>query len=1464
MPSKTRPAASRPQRRGALSSEQIQSALNASGERFRRLAEHAHDILYHIRLVPSPKFEYVSPAVTEITGYTSAEHYADPELGLKIVLPEDRPKLEAYWRGEGQFKEPLTLRWRRKDGAIIWTEQRNTPIYDPQGQLIALEGIARDVTARVRAETRLKTHLAIADILAHNPALDDATPQILQAICVGFDCVRAESWCALWQVDPPAAALRCVADWQSEPNPFPEFARFARETQFARGVGLPGRVWASGKPLWIPDVTQDADFLRANIAAHEGLRAAFAFPIRLGADVLGVMAFFSREIREPDAELLQWLEGIGAQIGQFIARKRAEDASLASENRFRALIENSADAIALLDRQGKLLRFNSPAAGKILGYAMVENEGRSLLELVHPDDQGRIAGELACMMAEPASLATVQLRARHADGTWRWIEATGMNLLAEPAVGAIVVNYRDITARKQAEEAIRQSEERFSRAFNASPAGIAISALDDGRMIDINPSFLRIFGYAREEIIGRKSLELNLWANPADRASIVQALRQDGHAHNLEIQARAKSGEIRDVLVSIELISIGNERCMLSVVHDVTQVKRAEQEARLLQTIALGISTAKDLNATIENILHLVCEATGWTMGEAWIPSADGTRLECHPAWHSRADGLEEFRAASATFTFAPGVGLPGRAWLSRKPVWSEDVTQAPNFPRAELARQAGLKAAVSIPVLAGDDVTMVLDFFLREPRAQDQHLIELIAAIAAELGVVIERKRAEEALRASAAGLAEAQRLAHLGNWERDLRTDELFGSEEAYHILGISAQKLPVALFVQLVHPDDRDKMDQAVRAAVREHEQTSIECRLLRPDGIVREIYGEIQAQFDSTGKAVRLVGTIQDITERKQRERELEAIAALSAALRQAPARAEMIPTILDQLLVLLRVDGASLVVRDPQTNENVTELARGAWADLTGTRLQPGEGISGHVILTGETYVTHDAAHDPHFARPRQIADARAAACVPLIAQEQTLGALWVASRREIAPAQVRLLTAVADIAANALHRATLHEQTEQQVERLTALHAIDLAISSSVDLRVTLDVFLSHVINQLGADAAAVFLYDPDARTLHYAAARGFRSRAIEKAVTRVGEGLAGRAALERRTIGIADIARSPDSLRAHPLFAQEGFAACYCVPLIAKGEIRGALNIFQRTPLAASPEWLTFLEALATEAAIAIDNAQLFERLRRSNLDLTLAYDATIEGWSHALDLRDKETEGHTQRVTEMTLRLARAGNRRRGTGADSARRALARHRQDGRAGRDSVETGRADGRGMGRHAPASGVRVSNARADSLPPTRARHSVLPSRKMGWYRLSARVARRSDSAGGAPLCGGGCVGRAALGPPVSERVGRGARARVHSGAGGQAFRPAGGEGVFGVGGRIETRRVSRSEAKDPSGRVWAFCHRAIFEYYAKSLPTSRCISTRYSTVAQIRSIIAPRRSLCLSFKSKPKCRPMNC
>ncbi|HEY2980428.1 MAG TPA: HD domain-containing phosphohydrolase, partial [Anaerolineales bacterium] len=213
----------------------------------------------------------------------------------------------------------------------------------------------------------------------------------------------------------------------------------------------------------------------------------------------------------------------------------------------------------------------------------------------------------------------------------------------------------------------------------------------------------------------------------------------------------------------------------------------------------------------------------------------------------------------------------------------------------------------------------------------------------------------------------------------------------------------------------------------------------------------------------------------------------------------------------------------------------------------------------------------------------------------------------------------------------------------RQLERMAALRSIDLAIASSLDLNLTLTLFLSQVKLQLAVDAVAILLLNPETQTLEFSAGLGFPGSPSQPVALRMGEGYAGEAALRRETIHRDNVSGYAADFTRYPAFAREAFIDYYAIPLIAKGRVLGVLELFHRSPINADTDWLDFMEMLGGQAAIAIDSALLFKNFERSNADLTLAYDATIEGWSRALDLRDHETEGHTERVTEMTVRLAR-----------------------------------------------------------------------------------------------------------------------------------------------------------------------------------------------------------------------------
>jgi len=219
------------------------------------------------------------------------------------------------------------------------------------------------------------------------------------------------------------------------------------------------------------------------------------------------------------------------------------------------------------------------------------------------------------------------------------------------------------------------------------------------------------------------------------------------------------------------------------------------------------------------------------------------------------------------------------------------------------------------------------------------------------------------------------------------------------------------------------------------------------------------------------------------------------------------------------------------------------------------------------------------------------------------------------------------------------HITALNARLERQVQRLTTLHAIDQSIASSLDLGATLTLLLEQTLDQLGVDAAAILLLDFALDELQVHSYRGFRTDLIGRVAVPLGKGLAGRVALERRARGLD--AEGESALERGTFWQAEGFHDYHAAPLLIKGELYGVLEVFHRARLETDSAWLEFLEALAGQAALAVEKSSLLHDLQTTNLELVSAYDATIEGWAKALELRDFETEGHSRRVTTLSLKL-------------------------------------------------------------------------------------------------------------------------------------------------------------------------------------------------------------------------------
>ena len=244
------------------------------------------------------------------------------------------------------------------------------------------------------------------------------------------------------------------------------------------------------------------------------------------------------------------------------------------EKRFQSLIENSFDVIMILDDKGAV-RYVSPAGEHILGYSLDEIVGNDSFELIHPDDLDK-SRDIFSRIIDRGGTHYVDLKVRHKDGRTRIVECVAQNLLEDTVVRGVVLNYRDITERKKTENALRLSEEKFSKAFHASPDSITLTDIGNGLIIEVNDGFEHITGYTREEIVDKTALELNLWEIPKDRARLIDQLLEEGAVRNFETELRHKDGGTRSCLISADIVQLEAGPCMVAVTSDVTEQKEAE------------------------------------------------------------------------------------------------------------------------------------------------------------------------------------------------------------------------------------------------------------------------------------------------------------------------------------------------------------------------------------------------------------------------------------------------------------------------------------------------------------------------------------------------------------------------------------------------------------------------------------------------------------------------------------------------------------------------------------------------------------------------------------------------------------------------------------------------------------------------------------------------------------------------
>ena len=913
---------------------------------------------------------------------------------------------------------------------------------------------------------------------------------------------------------------------------------------------------------------------------------------------------------------------------------------------------------------------------------------------------GLRGGVIAGLLIFPLNLILI---AASRPGPWILdLQAPGsVAALAALLASIVIVLLTELAGRIQA-----MSVRSHMTAILEATTDMMATATPDGRILYINRAGRRILGLSPNELI--TGMRVDDFQSPEHRdgflrSAISTALQTGLWSGETELINRSGKKIPVSQLVLAHRSGDGQVDFLSTIVRDISRLKQTEQAEREQRILAEALcDTASALNSTLkyEEVLNRILLNV-----ERVVPHdmANILLIEDGAARVTRYRKLSIDQAIQGSLPVRiPIKEVPNLAKILKTglPLVIADTHTDPNW--VELSGTGWIRSAVIAPIQVQGDVIGFLSldstqpgFYTGESAGRLQTFADQ-AAIAlqnARLLAEAERRAGEFSVLYEMAGDLATQTDLHSLLVTLVERATALLNTPGGEILLCEAGQNdLELALIQGLpLQPGWRIPMGEGLAgrvAATRQplivNDYRSWEHRALLPGvesvtasmGVPMLYRGELigvlvvfevgmQHAFSEAdsrllsmfaGQAASAVHNTRLFQETRRRLAEMEAINRVSNILRSTRTLQEMMPELLDATLNALDTQAGAIWLYDPRRRSLFQPAASGWFLQAEDGR-QPGEAIAQHVFQNGLPLVAANLRDDTFTTGlgPYACPDGWSGACLPIRTNQTTVGVLFVALPLPLQLDQnkLHLLSTLADMAGNAIHRVSLHEQTQKHLQRLAALHTVDLTINTSLDLSLVFGILLDQALLQLGVDAARILVLEPITQSLDYLASRGFQTSGFTVS-QRLGQGLGSQALLERKLVRLdlkdlisqadgREIAHDGLQSEIHKI-KSEGFITYCGIPLIAKGQVKGILEFFQRSSFDPDAEWLDFAETLAGQAALAIENASLFTDLQRSNLELTLAYDATIEGWSHALDLRDKETEGHTRRVTEVTLRLARS----------------------------------------------------------------------------------------------------------------------------------------------------------------------------------------------------------------------------
>ncbi|MBI3738252.1 MAG: PAS domain S-box protein [Chloroflexi bacterium] len=898
--------------------------------------------------------------------------------------------------------------------------------------------------------------------------------------------------------------------------------------------------------------------------------------MREGKTVIAQRRFRRKDGSRFTAEVSSQLLPDGRVLGvvrDITERIRAEEVRLEEQKKFRSMIENSMDGMALYTAEANVI-YQSPAVKKILGYEPEEIRGANVAEFIHPEDADRIGEVYQKVLESPSEAFTAEARVRHKDGSYRWLEVIISNKLNEPGIRALVANYHDITERKEAERILKESEEQYRHLVEHSPYAVAIHS--QGILVYLNQAGVKLIGAkSAQEIYGTPIIN---FVHPDSRPRVLQRLKElsDGkEAPPLEERFLRQDGSAVSVEVTAYPFTYQNRPAVQVVIRDLTEQKQAQQAIQASEerfSKAFHSSPIPTCITTLE----------------------DGHFLDVNQAYLKLSNWKRE--------------DVLGRT--------AEELNIYPNGSRTDF-----IQRLLNNEIAQGVQDKFVISTGEALDVAAFYELIEVggQTCILSMFYNMTEQNRSRELLRASEERLRAI--VDHTQNIYYSHNPDHVltYVSAQVKNILGYEPEEALIKWQDLLTnHPINQRGIGLTQKAIDTGLPQEPYVIELRAKDG--SHVWAEVrETPVVRDGKTVAVVGALTDISERKEAEERLErhiaeltVFHAVALAGSQSYREDEVIERTTQIVNGMLYPENCGVLLLGHSGNTLKPHSSyRGVAEESIIAEFPISMGITGRVASTGQLARINDVGSDPDYIKTTE--GVRSELCVPIRVNEKIIGVFNTESRKQNAfdEEDERVLITIAGALGTAIERIRLGEEESRRSKIIEALADIANVIATTRDTKNALDEIARRSITLLKARNVAIYLLQEDNETIKVVTAHGSYHDELLSHSIKLGRGITGDIIARGRSEIINDTAKDPRRMVIPGTPEEDNrIETMMSAALILRGKPIGAINAWRlRSEGLFNESELNFLNSIAHQASIAIESGHLYqETVRRAEESKAIA----------------------------------------------------------------------------------------------------------------------------------------------------------------------------------------------------------------------------------------------------------------